>query len=117
MAVHRDSELSAQARARWVVSDSGPLMTAAYSIQYYDDDSLLPAAVRWTAAGDLVVWCQDDFAWQPDPQRDGADARSATQRVLAAIFDTNPGLPVMPVTGSLDERLAAVLDAVARDVP
>ena len=26
----------------WVVSDSGPLMTAVYSIQYYDDPSLLP---------------------------------------------------------------------------
>ena len=117
MATHRDSELSALRMARWVVSDSGPLMTAAYSIQYYGDDSLLPTAVQWTADSDLVVWCQADFAWQPDPQRDGADARSATQRILAEIFDGNPRLPVLPVTGSLDERVAAVLGAVARDVP
>lgn len=117
MATHRQSELFALRRARWVVSDSGPLMTAAYSIQYYDDDSLLPTAVEWTAHSDLVVWCQDDFTWQPDPQRDGADARSESQRILATVFAASPELPVLAVGGPLDERLAAVLHAVAIDVP
>lgn len=117
MAGHRDSEIAALREAAasgraWVVSDSGPLMTAVYSIQYFDDASLLPAALAWTAHSSRVLWCADDFPWQPDPQRDGAHARAATQRILAGIFAEHPGLPVLAVRGSLDERVAAVLNAL-----
>ena len=53
MAAHRASEVSGMLEAdraglAWLVSDSGPLMTAVYSIQYYDDASLLPEAVEST---------------------------------------------------------------------
>lgn len=98
----------------WVISDGGPLMTAVYSLQYYDDASLLPLAVEWTARSHLVVWCQDDFPWQPDPQRDGAQARTASQQILSAIFGRHPALPVRAVHGPLDERVATVTAAVAR---
>ena len=98
----------------WVVSDSGPLMTATYSIQYYGDDSLLPRALKWTVHSRWVVWCQDDIEWQPDPQRDGSDARRASQQILADIFTRHPEMPVLPVRGSLDDRVAAVLGAVGR---
>ena len=118
MAGHRDSEVAALDRAdrtgkHWVVSDSGPLMTAVYSLQYYDDGALLPQALEWTAQSDTVVWCQDDFPWQPDPQRDGAHARATSQQILAAIFAEHPGLPVLVAAGSFDERIEAVLSAVA----
>ena len=118
LAAHRESEIAAQSQARrsgldWVVSDSGPLMTAVYSIQYYDDDSLLPTALEWAAAHDLVVWCQDDFPWQPDPQRDGAAARGVSQRILTEVFDRHPGLPLLTVAGPLTERVATVLASVA----
>ena len=114
MAAHRDAEVAALRRAerggrRWVVSDSGPLMTAVYSIQYYEDDSLLPLALEWTARGTQVVWCQDDFPWQPDPQRDGSHARATSQQILAEIFEEHPELPVLAVGGSLDERIDAVV--------
>lgn len=114
MGAHRAAEVAALRHgiSPWVVSDSGPLMTAAYSIQYYDDDSLLPLALEWTADSRWVVWCQDDLPWEPDSQRDGIAARSESQRILASIFSGNPQLPVLPVHGSLDERLAAVLHAV-----
>jgi nicotinamide riboside kinase len=111
-----EAEALRRARARglgWVVSDSGPLMTAVYSIQYYDDDALLPAALQWVAASAVVVWCSDDFPWQPDPQRDGSHARSASQRILADVFTANPDLPVLPVRGSVDDRVRAVLSSVA----
>jgi len=103
MAAHRDSEVAALLRAArtgrsWVVSDSGPLMTAVYSIQYYGDHSLLPQAVEWTMGSDRVLWCQDDFPWQPDPQRDGAHARAKSQEILAGVFADHPGLPVSPST-------------------
>lgn len=123
MAAHRDSEIAAMLEAEqeglpWVVSDSGPLMTAVYSIQYYGDDSLLPTALQWAARSDRLVWCQDDFPWQPDAQRDGADARSRSQQILAAIFDDHPELPMLAVHGPLDTRVEAVLNTVGRpDVP
>jgi nicotinamide riboside kinase len=118
LAAHRASEVSAllaadQTGQAWVVSDSGPLMTAVYSIQYYDDASLLPQALEWTAQSASVVWCQDDFPWQPDPQRDGVHARTESQRILATIFADHTELPVLPVAGSLDKRIEAVRSAVA----
>ena len=114
MTAHRDAEVAALQRADqaglcWVVSYSGPLMTAVYSIQYYDDASLLPAALEWTARSERVVWCQDDFPWQPDPQRDGARARATSQQILAVIFAEHPHLPMLAVRGSFDERVEAVL--------
>lgn len=115
---HRQEERSALLRADqtgqpWVISDSGPLMTAVYSIQYYGDDSLLQLAVEWTAQSDWVVWCQDDFPWQPDPQRDGPLARTGSQQILAAIFVDHPGLPVLAVHGPLRARIDTVLAAVS----
>ena len=114
MASHRASELAALRQADaaglgWAVSDSGPLMTAVYSIQYYDDASLLPRAVEWTAGSGMVVWCQDDFPWQPDPQRDGSQARATSQQILAAVFADYPDLSVLAVRGAFDERLESVL--------
>ncbi len=119
MSAHHESEAAALRQADrtgspWVISDSGPLMTAVYSLQYYNDASLLPLALEWTALSDAVVWCQDDFPWQPDPQRDGAQARTTSQQILLAIFAEHPALPVQVVHGSLDERIAAVATAVAR---
>jgi nicotinamide riboside kinase len=117
MAGHRESEISALQHAQqrglgWAVSDSGPLMTAVYSIQYYDDDSLLPRALEWTAQSANVLWCQDDFPWQPDPQRDGSTARATSQQILEAIFAEHPELPVLTVRGPFEDRVAAALGAL-----
>ncbi len=101
-----------RAGTSWVASDSGPLMTAVYSLQYYNDASLLPQALEWTKHSHAVVWCQDDFPWQPDPQRDGPHARTSSQQILAAIFAEHPELPVLAVHGSLDERIATVASTV-----
>lgn len=121
MTAHHESEIAALRRAErtgshWVISDSGPLMTAVYSLQYYNDASLLPLALEWTARSDAVLWCQDDFPWQPDPQRDGARARTTTQQILLAIFAEYPALPVQVVHGSLEERVATVDTAVVRTI-
>jgi nicotinamide riboside kinase len=118
MDAHRESEFSALRHAEqtgqsWVISDSGPLMTAVYSIQYYDDASLLPRALEWTAHSMSVLWCLDDFPWQPDPQRDGSHARATSQQILAAVFAENPQLPVLALSGSLEERVETVLGELA----
>lgn len=117
MTAHRAAEVSGMLEAErsglsWVVSDSGPLMTAVYSIQYHDDPSLLPLAIEWTARNDLILWCQDDFPWQPDPQRDGSHARATSQQLLAEIFAAHPELPMLEVRGAFDERVETVLDTV-----
>ena len=117
MAAHHAAEQAAVLRADragllWVVSDSGPLMTAVYSIQYYDDSSLLPRAVEWAAGNAGVIWCQDDFPWQPDPQRDGAEARATSQQILAAVFAEHPELPVLLAAGPFEDRIDAVLGAL-----
>ena len=122
MSGHREAELAALRRAdreelRWVISDSGPLMTAVYSIQYYDDASLLPRALEWTAHSRQIVWCQADFPWQRDAQRESSRARATSQQILADIFAEHPGLPVLSVEGTCDERVGAVLDALAKAVP
>ena len=119
MAAHRAAEVSGMRDAErsglaWVVSDSGPLMTAVYSIQYYDDPSLLPLAIEWAARNDLILWCQDDFPWQPDPQRDGSQARATSQQLLAEIFAAHPELPMLEVRGGFDERVETVLETVRR---
>lgn len=122
MAGHHKSELTAVLAAgrtgqRWVVSDSGPLMTAVYSIQYYDDSTLLPTALAWTARTSLLVWCQDDFPWQPDTQRDGPHARATSQQILAAIFAEQPGLPLLTVRGPIEDRVDAVLNRLGSAAP
>ena len=118
MAGHRNAEEAALVQARsagnaWVVSDSGPLMTAVYSIQYYDDFSLLPQALEWAATARLIVWCQDDFPWRPDPQRDGEQARGRSQQILETIFADHPDLSVLPVRGPLDARVSTVRTGLA----
>ncbi len=121
MAGHREAEVHAARQAgrvgmNWVVSDSGPLMTAIYSIQYYDDDSLLAPALEWTARSAVVAWCQHDFPWQPDPQRDGSQARLTSQQILTSIFADHPELPALAVRGPLADRVETVLREVGSGV-
>jgi nicotinamide riboside kinase len=100
----------ASARGRWVVSDSGVLMTAVYSILYYDDDSLVPAAVEHHChAYRTTVWCDIDLPWAADEgQRDGPQYRARGHRIIAEIVAAH-GLPVLAVAGSPSARVAAVL--------
>jgi nicotinamide riboside kinase len=92
----------------WVASDAGPLMTAVYSILYYDDDSLVTEAVRLSGGTRLVVWCDDDIPWVPDAdQRDGVHMRAAAQRIIGQLL-IDSGLAWLKVTGDLPTRVAAV---------
>ena len=96
----------------WVISDSGPLMTAVYSLQYYDDASLLPLALEWTVSSQAVVWCQDDFlgsptrnatAHTPGPPRRRSSLESLLITLLCRCWWSR---------AHLDERLATVLNQI-----
>ena len=98
-----------------LVADPATLMTAVYSEVYFDDASLTPQGVALADAYDLVVWCADDVPWRADgAQRDGEGHRAAAEQVIARIVATDlvpRGVRVIRVTGSVEERVAAVLQA------
>ena len=101
----------------WLVADPAPLMTAIYSVQYFADDALLPAAAEQARDYDLIVWCDVDIPWTPDgAQRDGPAFRDRTEAIIATMVrdELEPqGSTVIKVTGSLADRVAAVLAALA----
>ena len=94
----------------WVISDSGPLMTAVYSILYFDDDSLVPEAIELSRQARLVVWCAADIPWTADEgQRDGPATRDQAQNILGEVLASS-GLPWLQVVGSTPQRLVQVMD-------
>ena len=97
----------------WVITDPLPLMTAVYSIAYFDDDTLLDAGIADARDYDLVVWCAPDVPWEPEPgMRDGEQMRVRVHEVLAT--RVAPALGITPVTGELADRVQAVQHATRR---
>lgn len=103
-------QIAAAALPGTVISDGGALMTAVYSVLYFDDDSLVAPAVQYHRKEcALTVWCGIDVPWQADQgQRDGPQHRRRADAIIAGIA-TEYGLPVRHVCGSVAQRLAAVL--------
>ena len=95
-----------------MVSDPAPLMTAVYSLLYFDDPSLVPAAVEHAAGYALLVWCDPGIPWVADGvQRDGPDARTAADALIAGLVagELRPrGIPLLRVSGEVAARVSAV---------
>ena len=51
------------ARARWVLSDGAPLLTAAYSIEYFNDDSLVELGLRHARRAARIVLLDPEIEW------------------------------------------------------
>jgi nicotinamide riboside kinase len=104
MAAQAEQEaIAEQADPDWLIADPAPAMTAIYSHLYFDDDALLPAAQAQLADYDIVLWCDVDLPWQPDPgQRDGAHMRAAAHAAIAAAL-VIPSVHL--ISGSPAERL------------
>lgn len=97
---------------RWVVGDPAALMTAVYSVAYFDDDSLLPAAVAHQRNYRLTVWCDTDLPWVADgDQRDGPAERDRVHQLIGRIVDSH-NLEVCRVAGPVDDRVERVLTAL-----
>ena len=91
----------------WIIADPLPLMTAVYSIVYFDDDSLLPMGMADAGDYDLLVWCAPDFAGAPEPgMRDGDSIRQRTDEVIADRIA--PHLPLLRVTGDAQSRSSLI---------
>ena len=108
---HREDRIARACPSGIVIADPAVLMTAIYSITYFDDDSLVDAAVASTANYDLLIWCGIDVPWEPDgPQRDGPEYRLREHEIVGRIVAERllpTGIAVLPVTGPLDQRLEA----------
>ena len=98
---------AAHAQVPWVVADPLPLMTAVYSIVYFDDDTLIDAGLDDARGYDLLVWCAADFDGSPEPGiRDGAELRARTDAVIADLIASQ--LPLLTVTGDAESRLTTL---------
>ncbi len=97
----------------FVIADPSVLMTAVYSILYFDDDSLVERAVRHARGYDLHLWCLGDFEWQPEPGvRDGASYRDRAEQIIDQIAVTY-SLDLVSLQGSVEQRVLQVEQALA----
>lgn len=114
----REDAAAAACRHHWLVADPAPLMTAVYSVLYFDDDALVAPALLHAAGYDLVVWCRPDVPWAPDGlQRDGSGQRDAADAIIGRLVReelTPRGIRVTEAAGDVDHRVAAVRRAWQR---
>ena len=99
-----------------VICDPAPIMTAVYSLQYFNDDSLVASALaRMGSATErsrtLVVWCSPDIPWQADGiQREGPQTRARTHELIETqVVPAIASLPVVVSLGALADRVAQLL--------
>jgi nicotinamide riboside kinase len=95
-----------------IVCDPLPLMTAIYGIAYFGDRDLLGAGLADARAYDLIWWCRPDLPWTPDGnQRDGLERQEQVDALIDEIV-RDSGLHVIPLRGSIDERIVTAIDSV-----
>lgn len=107
---------AAHAGAPLVIADPAPLMTAVYSLVYFDDGSLLNAGVGDAHTYDLIVCCEPTPTWTPDgPQRDGPKRQVQAHQVLTDTILPRlsaEAINLVVATGTQAERLAQISDTL-----
>ena len=113
MTVRTVERAAEYAETPWVIADPLPLMTAVYSIVYFDDDSLLDAGIEDASTYDVVLWCAPDIPWVPEEgMRDGVDFRDRADLVIAERIA--PVLPLLRISGTPLDRVTLSLDSLKR---
>ena len=116
MTVHTVVRAAVHAQVPWVIADPLPLMTAVYSIVYFDDAALLDAGLADAATYDALLWCAPDLPWVADgDQRDGADFRSRADDVIRRYVA--PHLDLTLICGEGEARLSAAEVALQSATP
>lgn len=112
----REREAAAARAGGPVLVDAGALMVAIYSVHYFDDPSLLPAALEWQRQYPLTLVCDTDLPWQADGvQRDGIAVRDRCQQRLLGLLRTHE-IEFTLLRGDLPARLATARAALAARV-
>jgi len=95
-----------------VLCDSAPLLTAVYSVHYFDDHSLLAPALAHHRLYAATLVLRPDLPWIADGiQRDGAPVRAAVDALLACHLDA-AAITAHAVAGHGRARLDAALAAL-----
>lgn len=95
-----------------IVCDPLPLMTAIYSIAYFDDSSLLTDAIDDARTYDLIWWCRPDLPWTPDgDQRDGEERRSQVDTLIGQIVKDS-ALNVIELNGAMNARIREAINSL-----
>lgn len=112
MTVRTVTRAAAYSDTPWVVADPLPLMTAVYSIVYFDDDALMAQGIEDAASYDAVLWCSPDIPWIADEGiRDGEDFRDRADQVIREYVA--PRLALTIISGDRETRLATALHTVS----
>ena len=95
-----------------LVADTTPLMTAVYSLFYFQDASLLPFGLAQQRRFEHTLLTALDLPWQPDGlQRDGPATAQAIDSLLREILN-EAGLRYQVIHGRGPARLAQALAAL-----
>jgi nicotinamide riboside kinase len=95
----------------WVIADPLPLMTAVYSVVYFDDHSLIDAGIADASSYDVLLWCAPDIPWTAETgMRDGADFRDRADQVIGEYVA--PRLELTAISGDRESRLVTALAAI-----
>lgn len=120
-AEQRAREQDALARARragyrWVICDTTPLMVALYSVHYFNDPSLLGAAIAHQRGYALTLLTEPDLPWVADGlQRESPQLRQRLhQRLHALLCEESVDFNLVRGVGGVRlARALEMLDAVA----
>lgn len=111
MTVQTVARAAAYAETPWVIADPLPLMTAVYSVVYFDDDALMTAGIADAASYDALLWCAPDLPWiAEEGMRDGEDLRDRADEVIREYVAPHVALHV--VSGSREARLESALSVL-----
>ena len=102
---------AAYAETPWVIADPLPLMTAVYSVVYFDDDALMTQGIADAASYDALLWCAPDLPWiAEEGMRDGEDLRDRADAVIREYIAPHMDLHV--ISGSREARLESALSVL-----
>jgi nicotinamide riboside kinase len=111
----REERRIAQAQSAqfgWVIADSAPLVTAAYSEMLFADSSLYAQGIAHHARYDATLLLMPDLPWIADGiQRDGPAVRDAFHELLLQRLQA-AHLPFTPVAGIGEQRWRNALAAL-----
>lgn len=101
----------------WVVCDCAPLLTAAYSLEYFGDDSLLGPSLEAHRSYHHTLLTSPAIAWQADGfLRDGESMRQRVDTRLRSLLAAH-AIACTPVEGSPQAREAIALEALVPSGP
>lgn len=111
MTVRTVERAAAHSGTPWVIADPLPLMTAVYSVIYFDDDSLIEAGIHDASSYDALLWCATDLPWVAESGiRDGESFRDLADQVIAEYVA--PRLDLTVIAGDRETRLASSLASI-----